>query len=343
MSNWQLLPATAFSEYTEQWDKLNQQLYQAHPLLDSRFVAGLLKHFGNPKILLATYPASAEQNSNLLLLQPSKLGILSSFLPSQAQIAPLLCGYPQVLQQLFASLPGLPVELDLLCQDPLYTFDPQTLSHSEATSHATTMNIDLGETFEGYWQQRSRNLQKNMRRYFKRLSDDGIGYQLKISSTNGDLKDALRRYGDLEIKSWKGKAGTSIHSENEQGRFYDDALKAFSSTSQAEIIELYLNDQLAASRINVLNKNMLIILKTTYDEAFSSYAPGRLLLYLLIELEFSLKRVKHIEFYTNATTDQLSWSTGQRNIEHLTLYRSASIQRTFKSLRFIKAILTNSQ
>ena len=104
-----------------------------------------------------------------------------------------------------------------------------------------------------------------------------------------------------------------------------------------------MDDQLAASRINVLDKHMLIALKTTYDETLSNYAPGRLLLYLLIEREFLLKRVQRIELYTDATADQLSWSTGQRNIEHLTIYRSANLHRTFKALRSIKAKLVNRQ
>ena len=343
MNNWQLFPASAFSEYTEQWDKLNQQLYQCHPLLDSRFVGALLKHFGNQQILLAVYPANAKQNGNLLLLQPKRLGYWSSFIPSQAQIASLLCSYPQALQQLFTSLPGLPVAIDLLCQDPLYTFHSQVLKHIETFVHVNTINIDLAETFNHFWQQRSKNLQQNLKRYFNRLNKNGISYGLKIFSKPDDLLHALQRYGELETKSWKGGAGTAINSQNKQGRFYDEVLGSFASTSQAEIVELYLDDQLAASRINLLNKNILIILKTTYDETLSNYAPGRLLLYLLIEREFTLKRVQHIEFYTNATADQLSWSTGQRNIGHVTIYRSATIQRIAKSLRSVKAKIVNKQ
>ncbi|TAK65183.1 GNAT family N-acetyltransferase [Methylobacter sp.] len=341
MTNWKLLPASTFSEHTERWDNLNQQLYRSHPMLDSRFVAALLKHFGNQQTLLAVFPSNEEHGGNFLILRPKKLGIWDTFLPSQAQIAPLLCAYPQSIPRLFTSLPGLPVvAIDLLCQDPLNTFSTQALPHIETFAHANTMNIDLAETFDDYWHQRSKNLRHNINRYFNRLNKNGINYQLKVFSKPDDLQHALHRYGDLETESWKGKTGTSIHSQNEQGQFYGDVLSAFSSTGQAEIVELYLNDQLAASRINILNKDMLIILKTTYDENLSNYAPGRLLLYLLIEREFSLKRVQHIEFYTNATVDQLSWSMAQRNIEHLTVYRSENIQWAFKTLRNIKTKLT---
>lgn len=339
MTKWQFFPASSFYEYTEQWDELNQTLYQLHPMLDSRFVAALLKHFGGPQILLAVYPSNAEHSGNLLLLQRKRWGAWTTFLPSQSQIAPLLCGNPQALQDLFISLPGFVFAIDILCQDPLYTFSTEVCQNIDTFAHAVTMNIDLAATFEYYWQQRSRKLQQNLKRYFNRLSKNGISHQLKVFSNQEDLLSALYRYAELETKSWKGEIGTAIGSQNEQGRFYGDLLNAFSATEQAEVVELYLNDQLAASRINVLNRNILITLKTTYDETLSEYAPGRLLLYLLIEREFALKRVQHIEFYTNATPDQLSWSSGRRNIEHLTIYRSANVRRLIAFLHSVKARL----
>ncbi|MGR8932727.1 MAG: GNAT family N-acetyltransferase [Gammaproteobacteria bacterium] len=342
MSNWQIFPASAFCEYAEQWDRLNHRLYRAHPMLDSRFVATLLEHFGDHQVLLAVYRGDKEENSNLLLLQPRKIGVWSTFLPGQAQIAPVLCGHPSALPDLFQSLPGFPVAIEVLSQDPEYRFSIEAFSFADTLEHDTTISVDLSKTFDAYWQERSRKLQQNIRRYFNRLGKSNIDFKLKIYSRPDELEQALHRYGELETKSWKGAAGTAINSQNEQGRFYNDVLDRFSVTNQAEIVELHLDNQLAASRINVFNNDMLITLKTTYDENLSNYAPGRLLLYLLIEREFTLKRVQHIEFYTNATLDQLSWSTGQRTIEHLTIYRSANIQRLFRYFHQVKASLGNS-
>lgn len=343
MSNWQFFPASDFPKYAEQWDKLNQQLYQSHPLLDSRFVAALLKYFGNQQVLLAVYPASAEQNGNLLLLQPRKLGIWSSFLPSQTQIAPLLCSYPKALPDLLTALPGFPVMIDVLCQDPLYTFSTGTINNIESFDHNLTINIDLAWDYNDYWQQRPKNLRENLRRYVNRLKKNSLDYQLKIFSNTNELKNALQRYGEIESAGWKGDAGTAIHVSNIQGQFYNDTLNAFATTEQAEIIELHINGQLAASRIIILNSEMLIILKTSFDESFSYYSPSHIMLKLLIEREFSLKRVQHIEFYTNARPDQLSWKTEQRNIKHLTIYRSSNIQHMIKSLSRIIAKLANRQ
>jgi len=342
MSGWQLLPRSAFAEYTADWDRLNQHLYQAHPLLDSRFVAMLVEHFAKSRTYLAIYQATGKPVSNLLLLEPGKPGLWQTFLPSQAQIAPVLCEDPTKLSQLPSALPGFTLAVDILCQDSLFSFSKATPLHLDSFAHATTINITLSESFIDYWEQRSRKLQQNIRRYFNRLTKNGSSYKLNIITTANELALALQRYGELESQSWKGAAGTAIHKDNIQGRFYSDVLQNFACSQQAEIVELYFDEKLVASRINVLNKQMLITLKTSYDENLAEYAPGRLLLYLLIEREFKLQRVAQIEFYTNATSDQISWSSGQRSIEHLMLYRSRKVQWLTNNFRRVKAKFSKS-
>jgi hypothetical protein len=80
--------------------------------------------------------------------------------------------------------------------------------------------------------------------------------------------------------------------------------------------------------MTIANEYMLITLKTTYDESFAFYAPGRLLEYLLLEREFAEKRYAVVEYYTNASPDLQSWGTGTRTINHFTVYRA----RVFKQL-----------
>jgi len=142
------------------------------------------------------------------------------------------------------------------------------------------------------------------------------------------IEKAFTRYGDIESRSWKGKAGTAIHRDNSQGQFYWEMLQGFAQDHQAAIYELYLDERLASSMLTIANDYMLITLKTTYDESLAFYAPGRLLDYFLLEREFAEKRYAVVEYYTNASPDLQSWGTGMRTINHLTVYRS----RVFKQL-----------
>tara|TARA_R110002073_G_scaffold56029_6_gene143058 strand:+ start:196 stop:1224 length:1029 start_codon:yes stop_codon:yes gene_type:complete len=339
MNQWHIFDANStFPTITNDWDTLNNQLYQLHPLLDSRFIQALLQHFGNQDIKLAVDRSNVGKPQNFILLLQKKPGFWITFLPSQAQVAPLLCGQPDTLPSLFKVLPGYSISLDILCQDPNYSFPLPLLHPYEKLHHATTMNIELQGTFEEYWLQRSKNLRHNIKRYINKLTKNNINLRIENHISISGLNKALMRYSALEMKGWKSTKGTAIKYNNQQGEFYLDVLESFSKTNQAEIIELYFNNELAASRIVLFNRDMLIILKTTYNEDLSQYAPGRLLLYQLIEREFVLKRVKKIEFYTNATQDQLSWSTGKRFIQHLTLYRSIYLHNIFDIIRQIKRL-----
>jgi hypothetical protein len=81
---------------------------------------------------------------------------------------------------------------------------------------------------------------------------------------------------------------------------------------------------------------MTVILKTAYDESIARFAPGRLLLHEVLNHAFQEKRNKRVEFYTNATQDQLAWATGQRVISHVTCFRwhwQAGLYKTYQRLK----------
>ncbi|MEN6585600.1 MAG: GNAT family N-acetyltransferase, partial [Sulfuricella sp.] len=96
--------------------------------------------------------------------------------------------------------------------------------------------------------------------------------------------------------------------------------------------------KLAASRLLVSTSDLTIILKTAYDESLAQFAPGRLLLKDYIERTFAEKKVSTLEFYTDATPDQLAWATGQRHISHVMLFRSPFVAHMHDAYRSVKKL-----
>ena len=125
------------------WDALNQRLFNAHPMLDSRFINALLGHFAADNIVLCVLSLAVEPEA-MCLLRKSRPGVWSTFLPSQAQIGPMLVSDPQHIAFLFHRLPGYALRVDLLCVDPAFsTFklnDPLTVNRMD---HVLTMNISV--------------------------------------------------------------------------------------------------------------------------------------------------------------------------------------------------------
>ncbi|MHB8947777.1 MAG: GNAT family N-acetyltransferase [Rhodoferax sp.] len=319
-------------EYAAQWDDLNIRRFNAHPLLDSRFVDSLLGHFGEGSEHLCILTPNGEPEA-MCLLQPGRLGIWRSFLPSQAQLGPALMPNPNALQDLMRSLPGIVTRLDMLCTDPeLCNLSEGHCATTTGQNHALTMNIRLDETFERYWAQRSKNLKKNMERYERRLAADHVDRRFLCIGAPDAVGPAVARYAALESRGWKARLGTAISIDNRQGLFYTALLNRFSLTGNAMVFELWFGAQLAASRLVIGSADMLVILKTTYDEALERYAPGRQLLKAIIESLFTSHRGKVLEFYTDANADNLAWGTGKRWIKHVSVARSVIAENILQLL-----------
>lgn len=336
--SWQIIPiSSGLGKWRPEWDNLNARLCRSNPYFDSRFVEPLIAYFGTGSERLCVH-ASNGRTDGILILTPRRPGVWATFLPSQAQIAPLLVERPSTLAALFGDLPGFVSALEFFSQDPDCTPLPQTEGDTalDWTDHALTINVRLEGSFEQYWKSRAAKLQNNVKRYQRRVREAGMEMHLVHRGAADEMRSALVRYGDLESAGWKGRAGTAVHKDNEQGRFYQDVMDRFAASGAASIYELFFDDRLVASRLCVHCPDLVISLKTTYDESMSQFAPGRLLLHAVLQREFELARAKYIEFYTDANPDQVQWSTGQRRIRHATLFRSRLIRRAHASLNTIR-------
>lgn len=325
---WMILPlsrADAFADHSASWDALNAAMFSVHPLLDSRFIVKLLTHFGTGDELLCVGRAGELVRAICIVKrQARRPGIWTNFLPAQAQIGPNLLTSDLDMSSLIAALPSPAVELDLLCNDPLYG-DLRSLSSSALRSepHALTMNVSLAGSFEDYWAQRPHKLVQNLRRYAKRLTSEGLPVRFERIDEAQKFSDAVARFALLESSGWKGREGTAVTADGVQGRFYSEVMQTFGpgdTHGQAAVYELWLGDQLIASRLLLERQGMVVMLKAAYHEAFDRFAPGRLLLMRVLEDLFKRHHHGVVEFYTDAGADLLAWSSTSRWINHISLY-----------------------
>lgn len=320
---WEIKSARdAFSAFAPEWDRLNAELYGGHPLFDSRFVLPLLEFFGNGSERLCIHRTSTATDG-ALILRPLGWGRWALFLPAQAQAGPVLLADPRLLETLMPALPGFAWSIDLLALDPDFCPDWRSLRLPQAMAqHAVTMAVATDGGFEDYWQARPRHLASNMRRYLRR-SQEALGTtSLVLVTETNRIREAVTRYGALEMAGWKGKAGTAVDIDNVQGNFYEKTLRDFAATGEAKVAELHIGGKIAASRLIILHKQMWVMLKTTYDESLAAMAPGRQLLHETLREAFSELHSGKVEFYTNATRDQAEWATSLRCISHRQLMRN---------------------
>jgi CelD/BcsL family acetyltransferase involved in cellulose biosynthesis len=311
-------------ELWRDWDRLNNAYNDAHPMMDSRFVSRLVEHFPAPIDVVA-----ARQGGEpvfLLLVESGGRIVTSLYGPSQTQLALALMPRRATIPftGIFNALPLSVIRLDMYALDPLYHAALVAQKEGQLESGALNMVIDTRGGFDQYWSARPKNLRKNISRYSNRIGRAFGEYQFRVVSAPSDMHAAVGRYAAVESSGWKGKAGTALEPGNTQEVFYSGVMQAFAADAQAWVFELYLGEALAASRLCIANREQLIILKTTYDEQYSDYAAGRILLYETLRYVFEQRISARVDFYTNATRDQLEWATDSRTMYNLSMYRPSA-------------------
>ena len=331
----------------QEWTAICAESHQAHPLLDPKFLRPLLDHFSDSGVRLAV-DRDDSQVQSLVFVQRKGWGVWETFSPSQLPLCPAVTrrslGWEQSWKQgLLRALPGYVGMLAAIRYDSLYF--PNTDSGSdpaEIVEYATTMSVDLDGVFTDYWKGRRKKLRDNLSRYFRRVDSENRTYRFEVATEAVDVRDATREYGDLESSGWKGREGTALHESNTQGRFYRQALDNFAAQGKARVYRLVLDERLVASRLAIVQNGILVFLKTTYDEGSSRLAPGRLLLYLVLEELFGDPTIRVAEFYTNANRDLLQWATHSRPICHVNLYRSRWFQTCVQTRRLLQERLAGT-
>lgn len=332
----------AFPSFAADWDCLNGELYASHPYFDSRFVGALLKYFGIGSEHLCLFRERDVVRAALLLV-PRGGGRWATFRPAQAQITPLLVADARLLTELLAALPGFAWSIEFHAIDPRYApAFSYTRAETIVSNHASTIGIEPGLGFEAYWQHRPKNLRGNIRRYANRLEREAGSAELACLTVPEAIKEGVQRFGELESAGWKAAAGTAVSIDNPQGRFYAEVLASFAAGGQAEVCELSIAGQLAASRLLIGNPHMLVILKTTYDETLARFAPSCLLLHSLLERQLAEHPQRTVEFYTNATRDQAEWATFSSTILNIQLFRSDGAIVAYSLLKALQRGLTGT-
>ncbi len=319
-----------FEEIRSDWDALNRSRHN-HLLLDSAFVAPLLRHFGGPHVLLGIDRDS--RNPGMALLVKKHPGMWETFQPSQAPLGLILLGYPddtvEGLREMLGQLPGYALQLSVLQQDPDFSSFRSAGGQSctEQMDYIRTARLPVTGTFEEYWKSRGSNLRHNLARRRRRLTEKGYNAELLVHRSSGAVATCVRDYGRIESKGWKGTDGTAIAEDNVQGRFYREIFEAFCTRGEGVIYQLLINGELAASDLCLCRDDMMIVLKTTYDERFEEFSPAYLMRQEIMQRIFAENGIHSVEFYGRVLDWHTRWTDQIRRMYHITCFRRPWVRR----------------
>jgi hypothetical protein len=342
-AGWELVSGPELSAtLPEIWARANKALNDEHPALDRHFVSLLHKHFGDGSEVLAI------SDSCVALLQPCGLGRWASFLPSQACVGSVLLSRHvdsgasgKIFRALSRALPGPTTLLSFRKQDAVIAqlTDLQTSRSFSRSVFGLTTAVDTTQPFDTFWQQRSKNLRQSVRRRFRKLEKDGIGWQLLKISRSEEMAAAVNVHAVLESSGWKGRRGTALDESSKQTSFYKDLMRTLAEENRSRAYQLLFDNEVSASLLTIQAGGVLIVLKTAYHEPAATYAPGRLLDYLMLQDVCGDTDISIIENYTVSSEEDRRWCTSYREIVDRDYYPLNIMQFAIQAQRRIRTWL----
>ncbi len=121
----------------------------------------------------------------------------------------------------------------------------------------------LSRRFRANLRRRSRGLESRGRVVFRRVED---------------APELVAAGMQLELAGWKGRAGTAMAQDKTTMNFYIALARQLARHHCLVFWTLHLDDQLLAFQYGVEHQGCYALLKPVYNEDFSSYSPGQLLM-----------------------------------------------------------------
>lgn len=283
-----------------EWDDLWQQSGTALPTRRAALLAHWIDHFAPNSSIRAIV---VEHRGRLVAALPLVSKRLGSVLPvgtlpanCWSSAGDLLldrnCDHEAVLACLIEGVRRLP--WPLLWLDFAETDEPRWKAFRTACGRAGLRVddhfqfalglIDVGDDWEAYRRRWSKNLRHDMTRRLRKAKKQGVLQFDVYSDLAPDEVEPLLVTGfEVEDRSWKGPAGTSVLRSPGMLEFYVEQARQLAALKQLRLSFLRLNGWPIAFEYGYQAGGVHFSHKAGYDGAYRDLAPGQLLMMMLLE------------------------------------------------------------
>jgi CelD/BcsL family acetyltransferase involved in cellulose biosynthesis len=195
------------------------------------------------------------------------------------------------LEVLVAGMCGLPRQVfwleDVALDSPRWKAFMDAVARAELATHFQEQfeigRIEIDHDWEAYKAGWSRRHRQQMARNARRLARRNK-VQLKVLSQVAPAEVAgwMRRGFEVEDRSWKGAAGTSVLQSPEMFTFLTRQADQLARWGQLELVFLECGGHPVAFSYGLSAKGVYHSLKVGYDPQYARYSPGQLLRYYLL-------------------------------------------------------------
>lgn len=316
-----------------QWNDLWQRSFARQPTVRAEGIAAWLEHFGNGRPLRAL---CIEQDKRLVaalpLVEDRYCGLFPLYkLPVNcwANAGDLLAARDADLGATFNAVADALSTLApmLLSFDEITLAAPQWIEFQRAVedqqgrchvaSESQVGVIDILGRWDDYEKSWSGNHRGAVKRTMRKLSKQGE-LRLKLHQGAGDeLERLLRLAFEIEDRSWKGDAGTSVLKTPGMLEYMLREAQVVAAAGHVELWFLYLDDLPIAFEYCHFSNGTCFSHKIGYDPQFSNFGPGRLLRYLQLQAYHENPQCRLFDMLGTLCDSKAKWATRTYATGHL--------------------------
>ncbi len=202
------------------------------------------------------------------------------------------------------------------------------------------INVDVHSRFDvgrvatdGDWSEyvnsRSKNFRRQIKRAIKRAEGEGELKLNVLTEFSGDeLETHLRQAFEIEDRGWKGEGQTSVLKTPGMFEFFVRQAKVLAQNGQLQLSFLQHNDRAIAFEYGLNAKGVYHGFKISYDDEFSDYSPGRVLLHLILERMFENSQWHEADRMGPITASTSSFITSKYTIGRMVAAPKAMFGKT---------------
>jgi CelD/BcsL family acetyltransferase involved in cellulose biosynthesis len=174
--------------------------------------------------------------------------------------------------------------------------------------------VEIAGDWSNYESSRSKNHRKHVRQMGRRMEDQGATeLVVEREASHSEVARLLRRGCEVEDRSWKGGAGSSILQSPGMYDFYLRLVQHLVQTQGAQLHFLQHANTDAAFQLVLAGKGTLFPAKIAYDPALSKFSPWQILMHRWLESLHAQHAQEGtpslVDFYGPLMDASAKWST----------------------------------
>ncbi len=166
---------------------------------------------------------------------------------------------------------------------------------------------------------KEKHFRANLRRRFRNAS---TRWRVELHRSDAPPADLIETFYSLEASGWKGRQGSAIRSSSATRQFYDEIVAAAARFGYLSLYLLRFDETTVAAHLGLFYNRRYFTPKTAYDEGYSPFSPGHLLVEAVLRDGFT-RQMKEFDFLGPSMGWKLDWTSQTRPHSHCYIFRKS--------------------